>query len=199
MLIGLDFDNTIVCYDQAIARLADEMFNLPDELPRTKIAVRNFLRNANRELDWTTLQGSLYGPGMAYAEPFEQVSAAIRELKDAGYSMCIVSHRSRQPYAGPAYNLHRAAREWIEKHLTESGLIRNDQAYFNETLKEKLANIESLGCSFFLDDLPEVLGDPSFPKACKPILFDPKGSHVKLTLPIIRSWEHLPSMISVQK
>jgi hypothetical protein len=199
MLIGLDFDNTIVCYDQAIARLADEMFDLPKELPRTKIAVRNFLRNANRELDWTTLQGSLYGPGMAYAEPFEQVAAAINELKDAGYSMCIVSHRSRQPYAGPAYNLHRAAKEWIEKHLTKFGLIPNDQAFFNETLKEKLAKIESLGCKFFLDDLPEVLGDPSFPKFCKPILFDPKASHVGLTLPRISSWEQLPNMISAQK
>jgi hypothetical protein len=199
MLIGLDFDNTIVCYDQAIARLATEMFDLPEELPRTKIAVRNFLRNANRELDWTTLQGSLYGPGMAYAEPFEQVSAAMHELKDAGYSMCIVSHRSRQPYAGPAYNLHRAAREWIEKHLAKYGLLSNDQAFFNETFKEKLANIESLGCGFFLDDLPEVFDDPSFPKDCKPILFDPKASHVELTLPRIGSWEQLPNIISARK
>jgi hypothetical protein len=95
--------------------------------------------------------------------------------------------------------LHRAAREWVDKHLAKYGLISNDQAFFNEKLEKKFANIESLGCRFFLDDLPEVLGDPSFPKVCKAILFDPKASHVELTLPRIGSWEQLPDIISAQK
>ena len=33
MRVGLDFDNTIVSYDEAIARLSDELFELPEELP----------------------------------------------------------------------------------------------------------------------------------------------------------------------
>ena len=86
MLIGLDFDNTIVCYDEAIARLADELFDLPPDVPRTKLVLRDFLRRAKREPEWTAFQGALYGPGMAYAEPFEQALETMQALKDMGHS-----------------------------------------------------------------------------------------------------------------
>ena len=46
MLIGLDFDNTIVCYNEAIALLAEELFELLAEVPRTKLGLRNYLRGA---------------------------------------------------------------------------------------------------------------------------------------------------------
>ena len=39
MIIGFDFDNTIVCYDNAIARLAEQRFDLPHDLPRTKTEI----------------------------------------------------------------------------------------------------------------------------------------------------------------
>ena len=44
MRIGLDFDNTIVCYDQAIKQLADELLELPEDDPRTKLGLRDHLR-----------------------------------------------------------------------------------------------------------------------------------------------------------
>ena len=188
MLIGLDLDNTIVCYDKAIARLADELFDLPTDLPRTKLALRGFLRKANREPEWTAFQGALYGPGMPYAEPFEQALETMQALKVMGHSLCIVSHRSRQPYAGPAYDLHAAARSWVDQRLVNSGLIENGVTYFHETRGQKIAAVGNLGCEAFLDDLPEVLEDEHFPSTCRAILFDPERSHAESKRQRVERW-----------
>lgn len=195
MLIGLDFDNTIVCYDKAIVRLSDKLSMLPSDLPRTKLAIRDYLRKANREHEWTVFQGELYGPGMSYAEPFEHSVETMQLLKAAGCSLCIVSHRSIKPYAGPTYDLHIAAREWIEENLA-SDLIASSQAFFYETRDEKIAAIGAVECKIFLDDLPIVLGDESFPSACQAILFDPENSHADLNFVRITHWNQLPVMLS---
>jgi hypothetical protein len=188
LLIGLDFDNTIVCYDKAIARLADEILDLPADLPRTKLALRDFLRRTNREPEWTAFQGALYGPGMSYAEPFEQALETVRALKDMGHSLCIVSHRSLRPYAGPAYDLHAAAQAWIEERLAISGLIENGMAHFHESRRQKIAAIRELGCKVFLDDLPEILEDKRFPSTCWAILFDPERSHTQSKSQRVGHW-----------
>jgi hypothetical protein len=195
LLIGLDFDNTIVCYDKAIARLADELFDLPPGFPRTKLALRDFLRHADREPEWTAFQGALYGPGMAYAEPFEQALEAMQALKDMGHSLCIVSHRSLRPYAGPAYDLHAAARVWVEERLANSGLVETEMTHFLETRGQKIAAIGSLGCKVFLDDLPEVLEDAHFPSTCWTILFDPEGSHTQLKRKRVEHWSEIPGLL----
>ena len=188
MLIGLDFDNTIVCYDEAIARLADELFYLPPDVPRTKLALRDFLRQANREPECTAFQGALYGPGMTYAKPFEQALETMQALKDMGHSLCIVSHRSLRPYAGPAYDLHAAARAWVDEWLANSGLIENAMVHFHETRGQKIAAIGNLGCEAFLDDLPEVVEDEHFPSNCWAILFDPERSHAQSKSRRVAHW-----------
>jgi len=199
VLIGLDFDNTIVCYDKAIARLADELFDLPPDLPRTKLALRDFLRQTYREPEWTAFQGALYGPGMRYAEPFEQALETMQALRDMGHSLCIVSHRSPRPYAGPAYDLHAAARAWVDEWLANSGLIANEMAHFHETRREKIAAIRDLGCNAFLDDLPEVLEDKHFPSACWAILFDPERFHTQSNSQRVGHWGEVPDLVINRK
>ncbi len=195
MLIGLDFDNTIVCYDKAIARLAEELFDLPTDLPRTKLALRDFLRQTNRESEWTGFQGALYGPGMVYAEPFDQALETMQALKDMGHSLSVVSHRSLRPYAGPAYDLHAAARAWVEQRLVNSGLIENEMVQFHETREQKINAIINLGCKVFLDDLPEVLEDECFPSTCWPILFDPASSHAQSKSQRVTHWGEVAGLI----
>ena len=195
MLIGLDFDNTIVCYDKAIARLADELFDLPPYLPRTKLALRDFLRQANREPEWTAFQGALYGPGMAHAEPFEQALETMQALKHMDHSLCIVSHRSLRPYAGPAHDLHAAARAWVDEWLASSGLIGNGMAHFHETREQKIAAIRNLGCKVFLDDLPEVLEDEHFPSTCWALLFDPERSYAQSRRQRVERWGEVPALL----
>ncbi len=176
--LGLDFDNTIVCYDAAIAVLAEELFNLPPEVPRTKLGLRDYLRGADREQEWTAFQGELYGPGMCHAQPFEGAIETMLQLVDAGHELVIVSHRSRRPYAGEPHDLHAAALSWVAERLQSAGLFAEDNSSVNflETRQEKVARIAELGCQAFLDDLPEVLGALSFPASASGILFDPAGS-----------------------
>lgn len=177
MRIGLDFDNTIVCYDQAIALLAEELFELPPDVPRTKLGLRDHLRGTGREPEWTAFQGELYGPGMRHAQPFEGAIETMLQLMAAGHELVIVSHRSRRPYAGEPHDLHAAARGWVAERLQCTGLFAADRGSVNflETLQEKVARIAELGCQAFLDDLPEVLGDSGFPASAAGILFDPSG------------------------
>jgi hypothetical protein len=196
MIIGLDFDNTIVCYDQAIARLADELLSLPEAVPRTKLGVRDHLRGDGREDEWTAFQGALYGPGMQHAQPFAGCLDTLKGLTAKGHTFCIVSHRSARPYAGPAYDLHDYARQWVARHLLEAGLIRADAVFFHETREEKVAQIARLDCALFLDDLPEVFAEPGFSHATQPILFDPDerakpDGHYWVT----HDWRNLPSLV----
>lgn len=194
MLIGLDFDNTIVCYDKAIAQMSDEWFELPPDLPRTKLALREYLRRANREAEWTAFQGALYGPGLTYAEPFEQAFETIKMLQRGGHTLHVISHRSLRPYAGPAYDLHAMARSWVAGWLTHHNLIDGILACFNETLEQKIAAINRLNCEIFLDDLPQVLDDKNFPKKCQAILFDPEGSHIQSKYKRIAHWSELSAL-----
>ncbi len=198
MLIGLDFDNTIICYDKAIAKLAETLPDLPTDLPRTKLSLRDFLRRSDREPEWTAFQGAIYGPGMTHAEPFSQALDVMGTLKNMGHYLSIVSHRSLRPYAGPAYDLHAAARTWVQERLVCTGLVQQESVFFYETRKQKIAAVSALGCQVFLDDLPDVLGDVDFPQNCQAILFDPERSHVQSELTRITHWSQLPALISRQ-
>jgi hypothetical protein len=204
MLIGLDFDNTIVCYDRAIVKLAEEIPGLPKDLPRTKLSLRNHLRQTGREGEWTTLQGTLYGPGMRYADPFDGAISTMQELMAAGHQLVIVSHRSLHSYAGPQYDLHAAARNWVAERLQTRGLFQgvnaNNAVNFLETREAKLATITRLACTIFLDDLPELLEAPEFPVVTVGILFDPNNElpiqHGKLQ---VQAWTQLPAILAQLK
>jgi len=198
MRIGLDFDNTIACYDQAIAQLAEELFELPEEVPRTKRGLRDHLRAKGREPEWTAFQGELYGPGMRYAQPFEGAITTMQELVAEGHELVIISHRSLRPYAGPPHDLHAAARGWVCKHLQSLGLFSGDNSLnFLITLEEKLACASKLGCDAFMDDLPEVLHAAAFPPQTVGILFDPAGCEAASSrFHVIKAWPELIEVLA---
>ena len=203
MLIGLDFDNTIVCYNEAIALLAEELFELPADVPLTKLGLRNFLRAAAREPEWTAFQGELYGPGMRYAEPFDGAIDTMQQLSAEGHDLVIISHRSRRPYAGEPHDLHAAARGWVADRLQSAGLFgaAGDEAHllFLETRDQKLSMISQLTCDIFLDDLPEVLTAPGFPESTEAILFDPTAAPTagdQSNIAVITAWAQLPLQLA---
>jgi hypothetical protein len=199
MRIGLDFDNTIVCYDQAINRLAEETFDLPAGLPRNKTALRDYLRAEGREAEWTLFQGALYGPGMRYAEPFEGALAAIVALQASGHILFIISHRTLYPYAGPKHNLHEAAQGWVAQRLHSRGLLERSAVHFFEAREQKIAAIGRLGCDIFLDDLHEVLADPLFPPSTEKLWFNPHGGTAAPEgLVPVRTWRELVSYVESQ-
>jgi len=197
MIIGLDFDNTIVCYDQPIVKLSQSIPDLPSSIRRTKLGLRDHLRSTGREAEWTAFQGTLYGPGMEHAEPFEGAVETMLQMSADGHRLVIISHRSRHPYVGPLHDLHAAARTWVAQRLQSLGLFSStlDDAptvNFLETREEKIAKIRELKCDIFVDDLPEVLNDEHFPSRTMPVLFDPVREYgARGNTYLLTDWQHL--------
>ena len=202
MIIGLDFDNTIVCYDKAIVKLSQSIPDLPSSISRTKLGLRDHLRATGREAEWTAFQGTLYGPGMELAEPFEGALETMLQMSADGHRLVIISHRSRYPYAGPLCDLHAAARTWVAQRLQSLGLFSStlDDAptvNFLETREEKIAKIRELKCDIFVDDLPEVLNDEHFPSQTMPVLCDPAREHVaRANTYRFNDWHELPGILA---
>jgi len=174
--VGVDFDNTIVRYDSLFHRACFEKGLIPESVPKIKAEVRSYLCRIGREDTWTEMQGEVYGRRMSEAEPFPGVIEFFRACREAGVKLSIISHKTRYPYAGERYDFHEAALRWLEENRffdpSQIGLSR-DQVYFELSKADKIARIAAAGCDLYIDDLPEILSDPTFPQAVQRVLFDP--------------------------
>ena len=179
MIVGIDFDNTIVCYDGLFYEAAVEREMIPVDTLPTKAAVRDFLRTAGREEAWTELQGLVYGHEIRRAKPFDGVAAFLTRCRDEHVTVNVISHRARRPFAGPAIDMHQAARDWLvaQHWFTDTaGGLDHERVFFEETKADKLARITATGCDVFIDDLPELLDAPEFPSGIERVLFDPHAT-----------------------
>ncbi|MFN0313426.1 MAG: haloacid dehalogenase-like hydrolase [Burkholderiales bacterium] len=172
--IGVDFDNTIVCYDRVFHRAAVEQGLIPPETAADKNSVRDYLRAQGGEEHWIALQGEVYGKRMLEADPFPGFLAFAKAAQAAGAALLIVSHKTRIPFKGPAWDLHQAARDWIAAHLGNA-MVPPENVFFELTKDAKLGRIAQCGCTHFIDDLPEILTAPAFPAGTRGLLFDPAG------------------------
>lgn len=180
MHIGIDFDNTIVCYDKVFHKVAIENGLIPENMPPGKNNVRDHLRKVGEEDEWTRLQGFVYGTKMDEVQAFEGVFEFLFWCRREEIQVSIISHKTQHPYIGPEYDLHLAARQWMEGQglfdHKKVGLPK-EQVFLELTKEEKLRRIGKVGCTLFIDDLPEFLSEPMFPKGVAKMLFDPKGLH----------------------
>ena len=197
MLLGLDFDNTLICYDGLFHQVALEKKLIPALLPPKKQEVRNYLRCKDMEDEWTHMQGEVYGNRIMEAIPYEGMFEALLRLKNTGLKMCLVSHKTRRPYIGENYDLHQAARDWLVANYfyDKQGLNWNDnQTFFEVTKEDKVKRIVSLGCTHYIDDLPEIL--EMIPDNITRILFAPdKNNEIKSEWLILKSWSDLPNLL----
>jgi len=192
MKIGIDFDNTIVCYDGVFARVGEQLAMVPPGAAHSKVEVRTHLVQSGREDAWTRLQGEVYGPMLRQATLYPGVEDFFLACAAASVTVAIISHRTRTPIIGPPHDLHASARNWLEERgfFSRLGLAR-DAVHFETTLEGKVNRIRLEGCSFFVDDLPDVLVDASFPASTQPIIFDPDGLHTALGRPTVASFYDL--------
>lgn len=200
MRIGLDFDNTIVSYDALFHTVALERKLIPENLPISKIAVRDHLRSTDQENLWTEMQGYVYGARMCEAMAFSGVFDSLSKLLADGHELFIISHKTRHPFIGEKYDLHQAARGWILNNLqqSENKLISSENVYFELSKEAKLSRISQISCDIFVDDLPEILLDPTFPAATKKFLFDPEDFHQDISVGEVKKithWDYLPELV----
>jgi hypothetical protein len=173
--IGIDFDNTIITYDDVFRAAAKAKGLIAADCSGSKQAVRDAIRLLpDGELAWQRLQGQVYGKGIAAATMVAGVAAFLRRAKAEDCAIVVVSHKTEYGHFDPdRVNLRKAALDW----MTGQGLFDGDHGialenvYFESTRSEKLKRIAALSLTHFIDDLEEVLTDPDFPPDVARILF----------------------------
>ena len=197
MLIGIDFDNTIVGYDDVFHVAAVERGLIPPDVSRTKLAVRDHLREIGQEDRWTELQGHVYGARMGDVRAFPGAIEFMLRARAAGHDLAIVSHKTRWPFLGEKHDLHAAARAWIDENLVAGDAPLVPAVHFELTKEDKLRRIAALGCDAFIDDLPEILLAPEFPRGTARLLFDPDSHHgaAQADLRVMRSWDEISAAL----
>jgi hypothetical protein len=178
MRIGIDFDNTIVCYDGVFHAAALERGLIPAHIGRNKNSVRDYLNGIGRGDDFTELQGYIYGARMDLAAPYSGFADFVTAARATGHDLFIVSHRTKYPIKGPKHDMHAAARSFlIGRGLVgeERSQIDPTRVFFETTKDEKVARAAGLQCEIFVDDLPEILTMPGLPDNMHRILFDPEN------------------------
>ena len=178
MWIGIDFDNTIACYDGVFHAAALERGLIPPGLGRDKNSVRDHLNGSDRKDDFTELQGHVYGARMDMVSLYPGFAEFVVAARRIGHDLFIVSHKTTHPILGPKHDLHAAARRF----LAARGLVGHaptqiepSRVFFEVTADAKVARAAALRCNMFVDDLPEILAMPGFPAGMRRVLFDPDG------------------------
>jgi hypothetical protein len=175
--IGIDFDNTIVCYDEVFVRTAKAEGLIPHDFVGGKAAVRDLVRRlSGGEESWQRLQGRVYGDQMDGATLFEGAARFLTRCRNrADTRIFIVSHKTELGHFDESgINLRDAARAWMVKHrfFDKDGFnLSSDAVYFEPTREHKVDRIAQLHCTHFVDDLEEVLEDSRFPTGVRRILF----------------------------
>ena len=197
--IGIDFDNTIICYNEVFNKIGIEKNLIPENLPCGKNHVRDYLRKTGQEEAWIELQGYVYGAGLFDAYPFEGVKAFFLYCQDHSIDCCIISHKTLYPYRGYPYDLHKAAYQWLDQNDFHCKI------FFELTTEDKLKRIFEQKCTHFVDDLPEFLNLPGFTSITSKLLFDPLKIHRKKTdfnynnikseFKVVNSWKELLFML----
>ena len=192
MRIGVDFDNTVVCYDGVFHAAAIERGLIPADLASSKNSVRDYLNGLGRQDEFTALQGYVYGSRMDLASVYPGFQAFVAAARAAGHDLFIVSHKTKFPILGPRHDMHLAARDFLSRRdLVGPGpdRVAAENVFFELTKEAKVARAADIGCQVFIDDLPEILSLKGFPEGMRGILFDPQDRHADLAIERYATWD----------
>ena len=196
MLLGIDFDNTIIKYDELFHKVAYEKKLIPFDLPKQKNAVRDYLRKENIEDEWTMIQGEVYSNRINEAIPYPGMKETLIEIRSRKIPIKIISHKTQFPYMGPKNDLHKSAFSWLETNKffeKDLGFNRND-IFFETTKENKINRILKTECTYYLDDLPEILS--MIPRTIKRMNFSPNNNKIKNSeWIVINKWTDLLKVI----
>jgi len=177
MRIGVDFDNTLVCYDRAFAAVGKETGLLPADFSGGKDAAKRFLyRERPDGYLWERLQGLVYGQRIDHAEVYQGAAEFFQRCRERnGWQVYVVSHKTVLAHHDPLKtDLRESAFGWMRRRgfFAPDGFgLEASRVFFEDTRDAKVRRIGELDCQIFVDDLPEVLGHAAMPAGCRKILF----------------------------
>ena len=167
MRIGIDIDNTIICYDRVFAAVAKSRgYSVHSSASKTE--VKKWFHERDMHQAFTRLQGEVYGTFIDLANLFDGVLAFIEFAKKSDCHLFLVSHKTRYPLIGEKVNLHKSARNFLIDNNVISkcggvGVPLNN-VFFEGTLNRKIKRISTLKLDFFIDDLLQVFEHSNFPE-----------------------------------
>ena len=200
MIIGIDFDNTIINYNDFFYRAGLSLGVLPENTDFYKKSIRDYLIEQGREPDWIKIQGLVYGKYIQNAPVMGGFSFFSELCYKKGWKIFIVSHKTREPKMGERFNLHDSALNWLEKNRIYGPGIRGavDGVFFESTQSQKISRINHLGCDIVIDDLAEVLMHPDLGTSVMKILYAPEVKN-RLNTDLYftaTSWDQMYDLIS---
>ena len=184
MKIGLDFDNTLACYNKVFLDEAKKLKYLPIDWTGDKQSIKSeILKFADGDTKWQRLQGIVYGPAMSSAVLFPGVASFLLRAKERGNQIIIVSHKTKYGHQDETRTpLREKALQWMEnKDFFDTngfGILRTN-VYFCDSREEKVMRIKDLKIDLFVDDLECVFEEREFPSARKILFRSPPSSSFK--------------------
>jgi hypothetical protein len=193
---GIDFDNTIVTYDELLARIVSER-GLLQSANGGKRALRDRIRLLpDGEIEWQTCQALLYASRIHEASLSDGVAAFLRQCRAGGVRVYVISHKTEYSrYDTTGTNLREAALGWMTANgLFEPGGfgLTRSQVFFAATRQEKAALVAELGCTHFVDDLEETFQEESFPTSTERLLYEPgRQEPPPPGVTLMRTWQEI--------
>lgn len=194
--IGIDFDNTIACYDRAFVDVAALMGLDVAAIAATKVDIKKQLvQQPGGDVHWQRLQGQVYGRHMLRAEMFPGFAEFCKLARQRGHELFIVSHKSEfGHFDEERISLREQSLRWMDANgfFAADGLgFHRDDVFFESTREAKVRRITALNCTHFIDDLIEVFDEPEFPDHIQTTLFRPGATHAADARPSAGSWREL--------
>ncbi|WP_415714098.1 hypothetical protein [Maridesulfovibrio sp.] len=199
VILGIDLDNTIICYDNSLHGIAHERGLISSDTPKMKRVIRDQIRAVHGEMEWQKLQVAIYGTHIDRAELMPGVWNFLLELKERNVKFQIVSHKTRYPNCeGSKENLHAAAMNFLRQNnfFAKSGLgITEEDVFFLPTRAEKIETISKQKYSVFIDDLKELYLEPNFPAHITKILFSAEPGLDLTDVTVLPDFTHISEFI----
>ena len=123
-VIGIDFDNTLISYDDLIHTLAVEQKLIPSSFVKQKKEIRDYLRTQpGGEIEWQKIQALIYGARIGEAQLIEGVKSFLRNCAKHGIKVYIVSHKTEfSNLYKDGINFRASALQWMQEHLFSENL-----------------------------------------------------------------------------
>lgn len=199
MRVGIDIDNTIICYDGVFASVA-RLLGHDIDAGLSKAETKIWFHSRELYSEFTYLQGLIYGTYLGHASLYDGVKTFLRQAVRMEHTVFFVSHKTRYPLIGDKVDLHDAT----SMYLTDQGIIKSgsngfvpsEQLFFEPNLDDKINKISALKLDYFVDDLSAVINHESFPRSTHAIQFVPgTGPGLARVGTCLKSWQDIHDFI----
>jgi len=199
--IGVDFDHTIVDYQNIFTERAASLGYIDSSKKMTKDDVKKIIKELeDGESKWGMLQSEVYSNGIRNAVIMKGFLEFVKACQKCRISLSIISHKTKSnPFDPLSRDLQKPALNWMVEHQFFEKKIfafSRKQIIFTETIEDKIEKIKNLNCSHFIDDLLKVLLHPLFPKSIRKILYlDRSLQENYLNVDFVGDWQSITNYL----